>query len=875
MQKNIKLRNAIKFALIATGAAVMTMPAMAQDMSDDEKDALEEIITTGSRIKQSVSDAPRPVTIINRLDIELSGLESVADVIRNTSYNTYGSFKERSGTSFGQIALVNLRGLSAEYTAILINGRRVPGNPLTGGSSVDLNSIPLSAVERVELLTDSASAIYGADAIGGVINIIFRDDYEGAEFEIGGEVPSQLGADTEHFNFTFGAQSAGAKVVFSGEYFKRDPIFDKDRFYTRVEVRENPDGGRPRLDLDTTGVSGGGNTGFELDFSTAFQLGACDESVYVKIKDPFGIPGDGCGFGYADRSMLTGGIERKSTFLLASMDLGGGHEVYVENRLTRAETFGRYAPAVGFFVVDAFAPTNPFNDDGIDGNERDIFAFHRFIGHGNRDETHNITEFDTILGIKGTVGASDIGYDVYVRHYEYNNRNEGDTYVITSILEDLAATGAYDVNNPLSQDPTHLAAVAATSATLLRDVFTKYSAAAVTLDGSAWEMPAGQVGWAAGAEYASNDYQDQYDSLREAGNITGSAGNSAFGDRTRSAFFGEIQIPILEMLEANIAVRYDDYSDFGSATSPQINLRFTPHDRVTLRASFGEGFKAPTLSALHGEVAESFNNGQDFLRCDAQGITNDIDCPTFQYQNFSGGNPDLKAEQSESFNIGVIVEPIDGLRLSVDYFEIALTDKVNSLSVQEAINLERAGVALPSGVEIVRSPAAGGIPGFINFINIPVANITVQDIAGFDIRAHYTFETATAGTFSANLDYSNISEFSEITIAGEDRVEFAGSIGAPDWQAVLNLRWQRDAYTVNLISRFTDGHGDGAYKSYNRQDITFNWATPWDGDIRFGVRNLTDEDPLLENGTTFDDVAGAYLYDTAGRTVFFSYKHRL
>ena len=157
-------------------------------------------------------------------------------MLRNTTYNSFGSFRERSGTSFGQIALVDLRGLGAGRTAVLINGRRVPGNPFTGTSAVDVNSIPLSAVERIEILTDSASAVYGADAIGGVINFIMKDDYEGAEILIGQTTPEASGADEERAQFVFGASGDKGKIIASVEYYQRDAIFDADRDYSAAQV---------------------------------------------------------------------------------------------------------------------------------------------------------------------------------------------------------------------------------------------------------------------------------------------------------------------------------------------------------------------------------------------------------------------------------------------------------------------------------------------------------------------------------------------------------------------------------------------------------------------------------------------------------------
>jgi len=239
---------------------------------------------------------------------------------------------------------------------------------------------------------------------------------------------------------------------------------------------------------------------------------------------------------------------------------------------------------------------------------------------------------------------------------------------------------------------------------------------------------------------------------------------------------------------------------------------------------------------------------------------------------------ELSAESSESFNIGVIIEPFDNFRLSVDFYEIELTDKVTALSVQNAIDFQREGIALPSGVEIVRGAATTvngvNIPGVIDYILKPYANLSEQKVEGFDVRAHYDYSTDGWGSFSFNLDYSKITEYSEITLAGQDRAELAGTVGAPDQRAALTVRWKMDNYVVNLTSAYIGDHGDGEYDSYNRHDISLLWATPWDGDLSVGIRNFLDEGPVLGENEGWNDSVGLYLYDVAGRTPYLSYSYK-
>lgn len=692
------LAHAVSVAMATTGAFVLypAVPAGAQESG------LEEVIVTGSRIRRAVSDAPSPLSVINRLEIDLTGLENVADVLRGTNFNSFGSYRERSGSAFGQVALVNLRGLGSDRTAVLVNGRRVPGNPFTGTAAVDLNSIPLAAIDRIEVLTDSASAVYGADAIGGVVNVMLRDDYDGAELEIGFESPSRAGADSDHASFVIGTSSDRGNLLFTAELFERDPIFDGDRAYSSVQING------PNLG-DTIGVSAGGNTAFHPWFLAAEAVGDCPTDVYAGVFGrPFGVPGTACGFGYADISAQTGGLDRVSTFLDANYEFSPGHEIFFENRFTRIESFGRYAPAVGFFDVAADSPYNPLDTSGEsypwptlpDGTLEPFGLFHRFVGHGPRDDDTVRFELDSVLGITGSLGESDINYEGYLRSYRYDGAEEGETYILQSQVELEVEKGDYDLTNPLSQDPDHLAALGRMAATLYRDIVTDYTAAGFSLDGNAWDLRNGPVGWAVGAETASEDYLDDYDAFREAGNILGSAGNSSAGDRTRWAVFGELSIPVAEAVDVNVAGRYDDYDDFGTAFSPQLSARWQVSDLVVLRASWGEGFKAPNLTELYQSRSQSFNDVQDIYRCEALGVAED-DCPENQVENFTSGNSGLRAEEAESFNLGIVIEPTDGLQISLDAFSIEMQDGVDVLGFETIIELENRG-QLPDGIVIER-----------------------------------------------------------------------------------------------------------------------------------------------------------------------------
>lgn len=881
--KRNPIASAIKKALYSSLIASVALTGVTYAQEED-KETLDKVTVTGSRISSTDLEGPKPITVITREDIELSGMQTAADILRTTTFNSFGSFRERSGSSGGQAALVNMRGLGASRTAVLVNGRRLPGSALFGTSAANLNAIPIAAIERVDILQGGASSIYGADAIAGVINIILRSDYEGAEIEVGVARPDAVGGDEEHGSFVMGVNSDKGNMVFAAEFFRKNPVFDKDRSYSRVQVLQ--DGGV--FGRDTVGISVGGNTGFASDYSEAFVLGDCQTvdqgGLYAGVfTDPFGIPGEGCGFGYADISAQTGDINRFNTFLSANYEINENHSIYFQNTLARVQSFGRYAPAVGFFSVGAEAPQNPRPGE-------QIFAFHRFVAHGPRQENFVEFDIDNVIGMNGVVMNDQINYDAYFRSYTSTIDNIGNTYINQPALEAAVLNGTYNFVNPFANTAQQLSAVGHTTS---RDLRVRYNEAAATFDGYGWEMPAGSVGWAVGGEWASEDYQDNYDSLREAGNVIGSAGNSSAGKRERNSLFGELAIPLLDTLDLQLAARYDDYSDFGDNLSPSVSLRWQPLDNLIVRASYNEGFKAPNLTSLHSARAESFNAVTDFTQCDAQGISA-ADCPNFQVQNFSGGNPNLGAEDSEGFDIGVVWEPIDNLTIGLDYFETDLNEAITQISIQTLVNLERQGIALPSGTAINRAPSVGGIPGRINTIDTGFANVSTIEVSGVDLRLGYRYNTDTMGSFSSTLQYSKLFDYIFTTLppplgVPTEQLDLAFT---PDDRATFNMNWNYGDHTVSLQSYWISSTKNSAYNatpaadvtdpavlngtprisSFTNHNLSYIYHASWDADITVGIRNIADRGPSLD--ALNNDNTAITLYDVFGRTPFITYKQR-
>ncbi|WP_456375640.1 TonB-dependent receptor [Thiolapillus sp.] len=850
--KRKTLSAAIHLACSGVVASGLILSGMAS--AEEEAVKLEKEEVTGSHIKQIDIEGASPVAVISREDIELSGLQSVADVLRQTPYNSFGSFRETSGNTFQSQSLVDLRGLGSSRTLVLINGRRAPASPVTGGTGVDLNILPLAAVERIEILKDSASAVYGSEAIGGVVNIILRKDYEGVEVSATVERPSLPGADAQGGSFAAGGSYGKGHYIFTLEQRNKDIIYSRDRDWSKVDYGDGQDY------LTTEGISIFGNTVYHAFTDGTFEVkGPCDPPVYSGVYDYFGEKV--CTYPYANVSAETNDIKRSNAFLYLDYEVNNDTTIYAQNLISRVESFGRYAPAVGFMFVDADAPGNPYPGEPI-------FMLHRFAAFGPRDDTATNWQWDTTLGVKGTVW--DVDYDVYARYNLYDSDIVGRNYILDSQASQEVLEGNYNFLDPFSTDPEHLAAMERMRHDTTRDVQNKYFSAGINLTGETpFELAGGNIGWAAGYEYRDEDYQDIYDAERRAHNVIGSSGGSSAGDRQQYAIYGEALIPVLDTVELSAALRYDHYSDFGSETSPQLKVRWQPMDNLLLRASWSQGFRAPAMIDLYAAGAEDHPFVKDWTQCALKGIPAD-QCPTQQVNALSGGNPDLEAENSDSWNLGAVWEPVEDLVLEANYYNIKLENVVSTISPQTLLNFERDGIGLPSGTSIERDAN-----GNITLLKYVTANVAEREVSGVDISARYTWDIGEWGVLKPEVTWAHINEYLFQGSPDVDKVDIIGDWAQPQDRVQGAVRWDVKDFTVGWIVNWIAGMDadPNNIDSYAQHDFTFTYHAGWDGDITLGIQNAFEEDPPID--TSVDDASNFYpLYPIDGRVWSLTYKQR-
>ncbi|MXW19668.1 MAG: TonB-dependent receptor, partial [Gammaproteobacteria bacterium] len=600
-------------ALVGVLCVVSAAAAQQADQDAEEKDVLElgRQVVTGSRIRRIDVEEARPVVVITREDIELSGRESVADVLRNNPVNSLGSSRERSGNAWIGQATVSIHGIGANRTLVLLDGRRMPRSPVTANQAVDLNIIPLAAVERVEILTDSASAIYGSDAIGGVVNIILRKDYEGVEIRASTDRPTREGADAESGGLTLGGATDRGRFLFSADFRNKRHIASADRFYTLGTTGyEAGAAAYPNAPFPATwyawenadNVSSWGNTLWP------HQLAApnCEQVVNPAtgqrlLAGPY-VAANGeehCGFHYATSAWETTDLNRASVFLHADYELTPDLALRLQSLFSTQDVHGRFAPPPGDIPIDEAAAAGLKRGFGFDVPYPELLPYtlrHRFAGMGNRDFEALLTLTETALLAYGSAGI--FSYELEARHTRYDGREDSCCFPKAFTTLEYVSQGLYNPFDPLHPgNAGALAAIAANSTRESRADLRSYSGN-VSFD--LFRAPGGSLGWAFGFDYFDELYHDIYDPLSAGGDLLGRAGVSGAGERRIRALFGEVLAPLLPGLELSAALRWDQYDDSaGSELSSYLSVRYQPVDWLLLRASWGEGFRAGSMNNLY------------------------------------------------------------------------------------------------------------------------------------------------------------------------------------------------------------------------------------------------------------------------------------
>ena len=842
---NTKLADAIKFGLIAGFTTIaFAGVASAQDSNDDAKKddtttakSVGKVTITGSRLKRADVEGATPVTVMTKADLDQTGKTSVADVLRDVPAASAGNFRPQSGSSAQALATVDLGGLGSGRTLVLIDGRRLPKAPFAADSN-DVNSIPAAAIERVEILTDGASAVYGSDAIGGVVNVITRKDFNGAEIRYGIGQTRVKGGDTSEFAATFGASGERGNILAGVNATERGMVFTRDQIgYTQgVSVYGN----NYRV-YDT-------KNGKFLTAPAAVPGFACNSEGFWKTASGT------CSFDFNSVAANEASIKTKGMFARGEYNINDNWSAYMSGSVNNVESFGRYAPVPGLFLVAEGSP-----NDVIKGDGHATALYHRLAAFGNRDSSTDANVYDGLLGFKGRVWDR-VDLDFGLRRSSYKYQSTGTGYTVNPLVVAAMEGGSYSVYNPFAPDrPAVTATIGQQSHFDVDEMF-----AISNFD--VFEMAGGTSNAVLGVEYRKEDFADIYDQLSEAGLIDGSAGNSAAGSRTVGAAFFEWLFPLAKSLDITVAGRYDKYSDYGADFSPKVALRWQPMSNLTFRASAGEGFRAPDLSIITQKDTFSAETVVDPRTCIVFGGT-PAKCATqgVQVDTWFRANPNMASEKSKQYSLGFAFDPADWFNMTVDYRNIQIKDRIRQFDPQTLIDRtnDPSLGPIPPGLEVIRAA-----DGSIVRINAGYGNEGDLEAKYLDAVFRTRFDIG-AGRLRNQLAIAKILDY---TIDGGD--DNAGTMGLPDMRATLTNTYNVGDWTFGTSHNYIAGQEDSTGKvgGYTLNNLFTTYNTPWNATVQVGVNNVGNRYPQLVNygGRPWN----FYLYDAYGRTIYMRYTQR-
>jgi iron complex outermembrane receptor protein len=951
-------------AALALGIAVLAAVSSVQAQDD-----VDTVVVTGSRIRQDPLNQPAPLVTVDDSDIAKSGLTSVGDLLQrlpvsggglNTKFNTSGNvgFPPDGGGVGAGAATADLRHLGPKRTLVLVDGIRwVNESSASGvGAATDLNTIPTSIIDHIEVLQDGASAIYGSDAIAGVINIITKKSFEGIEFSGYGGGYDEGDGDTTQFNISAGTTSESTRAFFGLSYLDQSRVSSGDR-----EISQFP---TPGIGACTGRCSSATPQGRDLfhDPNTNQDLDlTLNDGVTAPVYNPSDPPGGPRTdtyhpFSTADRfnfqpfNLITTPSERIGLYGQVETDLTENVSVYVKGLFNNRKSTNQAAPepifigpgANGFnspldsAVISADNPYNPFEIDL--GPAEGIFITRRPLEGGPRIFEQNVNTWYMGGGFRGDFTAADRDFYWDVNGVWSRNRADQTTHGSYNALKITNALGPGTVAgidgatetacgevvsgvvvNPIPNCvPFNIFGGQAGGGTITQDMLDYIQPVlhdnseqelkdfTANITGTIIPLPAGGLNFALGFEYREQSGFYEPDAIYPANESAGVPSGPTQGEFDVKEVYGEVQIPILkdapffDLLQVSAAIRYFDYSTFGDDTTTKFGLNWRPLEDLLLRATYGEGFRAPGIGELFGTFSRfdatltdpcsdytgAINGGapapaQIQANCAALGVPATYQLLNPQISVITGGNPDLVPETSDGYTVGLVWSPrfatgaswSDALEFELTYYNISIDNTIQARDAQAKLDgcVRNLDVVLCDGIN--RIPGTGIIAEFNN----QVINIGGTDTSGYDLNVRWALPMTGIGQFTFSWQNTILDEYVDKVQTGTGLVDEARegtergtpSIAFPEWKSALTADWSLGDFGASTTIRYTDSvtercvgfAGLGLCSNYNTADdnlstnemdattyvdVQASWTPGGLGGgwtFTVGVNNLLDEDP--------------------------------
>lgn len=865
---NTNVPGTLKIALICSlGLFTYSPLSSAADTAKGEK-----IIITGSRIRQSDVEGKSPVRIIDQDDIKRTGLKSIGDILQqlsisgsaiNTRFNSSGNFgfpPDGGGIGAGSTQ-INLRHLGANRALVLVDGLRwVNGSSGSGVSNAtDLNTIPLSAVDHIEVLEDGASAVYGSDAIAGVVNIITKKATNGLEVNAYSGTFDKGDGDSNSIDVSMSSSSDKSRVFVNISHFEQHPVSADDRSLARVPA--------PGTQGGTHGSSGTptGRFVFVDPVVGVVSITPNDGASGSLIYDPVN-PGasDFHDFTSQDRfnfsqfNLYVTPSKRNNIFTSAEYDLTKDITYYFKGMYNERQSTNQAAPEPIFIGPEAgtgglgdlttIDVTNPYNPFGFTLDASNfIFAGRRPIEGGPRVFKQNVNTSYIGTGLRGTWNMGDKIYEWDVNYiWSKNHADQVKTggYNSRHILIALgplatcqATPGCVPLNifgaGSITQDM--LDYIAFTQKDVSENTMRSISA---NLTGELFDMPAGSAGFAVGFESRHQNGFFIPDAVVTAGETNGVPSSPTSGAFNVDEYYGELNLPVLsgsQALDVSIAFRNSDYNTSGSDTTSKYGFKWQPLDDLIVRGSYSEGFRAPSIGELFSSASRfdatltdpcSNASPSNQARCQALGVPAGFVGTGGQISVVTGGNDQLNPESSKSKNMGFVYSPsfvsdldwVDEFHVAVNYYNVELKDAIQAIDAQTQLNqcVIAANDTFCNG--ITRTPAGT----IVNFQN-RLVNIGRIDTIGYDVKLGYMSPSYDWGQLSVTWNNTFVKSYKESVLGLITNLEGIerNDRGIPKWKFDLTLDWKRGDFGASWTMRYVDSLTESCSDFQDGSSVSF------------------------------------------------------
>ena len=848
---------------VATALWASTAPPV---LAQSDEGLIEEVVVTGSRIQRSGFETSTPVNLINAEAISESGFTSINDVLRldpSIGVGLSGANSSPGGLPNAQAGagFINLRGLGTDRSLVLIDGRRrVSGS--FNSSAVDVNMIPAGLIERVEIITGGASAVYGADAVSGVVNMIMKDDIDGLEVSGGVGFGSEGGGGERiTFDLAGGSEFADGRgsAVFGFSYNKEEELTALERDFSSSQLtlipnpaNTGPDDGIPdRLHISNDAI-------WFFPYTGSFNIGGTWYTIDPNVRpvnrgNPlFGIRGIGAeGFRPIDFNRLRTEQELMAFRFDMDFEVSDNIDFFVSADFGESDSLGAGqpdntlgVPGVALNTIQRENPLIPADLAALmDANGVTSFNYNQpYRSWGNRSPIFDRRSHTLTAGFQGVL-SNDWEWEVFIQDGKYENNARWQNFTLFDRVAEAIDVIADPVTGepvcrsgsagciplfPLGPNRPSQEALDYVQIDVLRLHRNEQRMASATLTGSFAGLEAGDVQFAAGLEYREEEIITRDEEAAQQGLVhlfRGAQPQEA--EQSVAEAYLEVVAPILvdasfaKQLDLEAAVRFSDYDTIGNTTATKIGVNWAPTDDFRIRASLATSVRAPNLSELFnpGITSGAFLTGMD--PCDAAQInlgsaTRAANCAALGIpagwvdprvgarEVVTGGNPDLQEEESDSFTIGTVITPtaIENFQFSVDYWDIEITDAVGSFSILDIINkcVDSPTIDNAFCPQIERDPG----PGFsLNRINVATINVGELRASGIDFAARYGFD-ALNGTFGLSLAGTHLIEHEQLVDENDPTslLVTKGNPDNPEWRWNLNVTYDRGPFSAGLNTRF-------------------------------------------------------------------------